>query len=151
MLSGIGYENCCFDISIYMYAKMIQSSHRALPIPKAVEYINEQLQDLVATHQSRVNRDRNFQPVLLDMDGFADIADLLTHYCLEKAMPKWAAAKRIVFEEEQAGLQNSEVNLDDDVCKLACELPLRYGIPCRYWIVAAMLATNLPLPPAVAT
>ena len=124
------------------------------PISKAIEYIAEDFRSTIANHYLSVS----FRSVILDLTAFRDLGDLLTGYCLEKAMPEWSAAK-ILAREEAAGLEKAMADwataiTPDEVatvdgclgCMWTCELPLRYGIPCRHWMYPALVwKCQLPL------
>ena len=99
-----------------------------------------------------MNRERNFRLRLLDLDAFSKVVDLLTHYCLNLVMTKWSNTKIIGLaikgrEEEAMDFNLESLNLEGSrpACPLACELPLRYGLPCKHWMYPAF-EKNCQLP-----
>lgn len=114
---------------------------RSLVVSQAIECILEDLEAFVEEHNKRVDRDRRHIPALLDPAGFKDVGEKLTNHCLEKAMTEWAKAQKIVAEEETGVV--AEFDLESG-CR-ACELPLRYGIPCSHWMAVA-IRDDMPLP-----
>ena len=123
-------------------------------ISKAIEYIVEDLRSALANHCLNVYS----HCVLVDLTAFRDLGGILTSYCLEKAMREWAAAKILAREEADAlekavaewatAITREEVATVDGFlrCTWACELPLRYGIPCRHWMYPALIwKCQLPL------
>jgi hypothetical protein len=63
--------------------------------------------------------------------------DKITGYALDKAMKEWSATKNMAdnIEEDKLELQFEP----GTECKLGCELPLRYGLPCKHWLYKAFI------------
>jgi hypothetical protein len=119
-----------------------------LQLHKAVEYLVEDLENLLSVHYAIVNRERNFRPILLDLDAFSKVGDLLTHYALDLVMTEWSNTKimGLAIEEGKEEAVDFEPENPGSGCLLACELPLRYGLPCKHWMYAAFLrGCQLPL------
>jgi hypothetical protein len=87
-----------------------------------------------------VNRERNFRPRLLDLDAFSKVADLLTHYSLNLVITEWSNIKIMGIAIEAGEEEAVDFNLESgsgSTCPLACELPLRYSLPCKHWMYPA--------------
>jgi hypothetical protein len=117
-----------------------------LPLHKAVEHLVQNLEPLLSIHYNLVNSQRNSRPRLLDLDAFSEVADLLTHYTLDLLMTEWSNSKTIglTIEVEEEEIFNCDP--ENPGCPLVCELPLRYGLPCKHWMYPAFLnSCQLPL------
>ena len=70
----------------------------------------------------------------------------LTLYALGLSSQEWSATKRMADNIEEG--KEDEFNFDvDKGCTFGCELPARFGLPCRYWIYASIVEEcPLPLP-----
>ena len=59
-------------------------------------------------------------------------------------MKEWSATKRMADEIEN-GEEEFEFDLDKG-CTFGCELPARYGLPCKHWMYTSMVEQcQLPL------
>jgi len=111
--------------------------HKHLPLLKAVQVIANQTTDLGCKYNAKINRDRKTLPRLLDQRAFATVSDKITSYALSLAMKEWSATKLIADELEES---QTELNfIPSTECKLGCELPLRYGLPCKHWLYKAFV------------
>jgi hypothetical protein len=57
----------------------------------------------------------------------------LTHYCLDFVSHEWRVMKNMADEIEE-GKINEFVLDEEEGCQFQCELPIRYGIPCKHWL-----------------
>ena len=93
-----------------------------------------------------MNRQRNSRPRLLDLDAFSEVGDLLTHYCLDLMMTEWSNTKIIGLAIEAGEEEAFDFDPENPRCPLACELPLRYSLPCKHWMYPAFVdSCQLPL------
>jgi hypothetical protein len=106
---------------------------KSLPLSKAIQYLVEDQKGLLAEHHRRLNHNRKFRPNLLDLSVFQEVADSLTHYCLAKAMVEWDITKSL-RDRVLAGYEEEEKFDPTAGCLYLCQLPLRFGIPCRHWM-----------------
>jgi hypothetical protein len=83
---------------------------------------------------------------LPNLNAFSKVVDLLTHYSLNLVMTKWSNSKIMGLaieagEEEAVDFDLERPNLEEGgarlKCPLTCELPLRYGLPCKHWMYPA--------------
>ena len=115
-----------------------------LPLSKAVALIIDATLDLGRRYYDEINRQRRLLPCLLDQHGFATVGGKLTHYALDIAMNEWSAAKQMAGEIEQG--REEEIDYASfSECTFGCELPTRYGLPCRHWMYRG-LKEDEPLP-----
>jgi hypothetical protein len=106
--------------------------HKHLPLSKAVQIIANQTADLGCKYDAKINRDRKSLPRLLDRRAFAAVYDKITAYALNQAIKGWSATKNMADKLEEDQL---ELNFIPGIeCKLGCELPLRYSLPCKHWL-----------------
>jgi hypothetical protein len=70
-------------------------------------------------------------------------SDKITGYALEKATKEWSATK-IIADDIKADQQELDFILRTE-CKLGCELPLRYSLPCKHWLYKAFI-DNVAIP-----
>ena len=104
------------------------------------------LDSLLSVHYSLLNRQRKFRPRLLDLNALSKVADLLMYYCLYLVMAEWSNTKIMGLAIEEGKEEAFDFDLDSPKCKLACELPLRYGLPCKHWMYPAFLkGCQLPI------
>jgi hypothetical protein len=105
--------------------------HKHLPISKAVHTIADQTANLGRKYDAEINRNWRSLPRLLDRAAFAVVGDKLTHYALDIAMREWSATKILGDHIEDEQSLDFELGTE---CKSACELPIRFELPCRHWL-----------------
>jgi hypothetical protein len=55
----------------------------------------------------------------------------VTHYALELSILEWFTTKRMANDIEEG--KEEEFEFDPNIgCTFGCELPARYGLPCRH-------------------
>jgi hypothetical protein len=81
---------------------------------------------------------------LLDRAAFAVVGDKLTHYALDIAMRKWSSATKILRDNIKDGLELLDFEPSRE-CKSTCELPIRFGLPCKHWLYKAFV-DDVPIP-----
>ena len=74
------------------------------------------------------------RPRILDLNGFATLLGKVTTYAIHFMAPEWAAA---CVSKPDTIWQGS--------CLHHCIIPLRYGLPCRHWMLRSVLE-GFPLP-----
>jgi hypothetical protein len=87
---------------------------------------------LLSVHYSLVNKQQNSRLRLLDLDAFSKVANLLTHYCLNLVMIEWSNTNIIGLAIKAGKEEAFDFDLENAKCKLVCELPSRYGLPCKH-------------------
>jgi MULE transposase-like protein len=118
--------------------------HKNLPVSRAIQIIQDQTRRLGREYDADINQQRRTTPRLLDMTAFSAIKSKLTHYALELASAEWSATKQLADDIEDG--KEEEFELDPDVgCSFGCELPIRFGLPCRHWMYASVVE-ECPLP-----
>ena len=128
----------------HVVVKMPLTKH--LQLHKAVEHLVQDLEPLLSVHYNLVNRQRNSRPRLLDLDAFSKVGDLLTHYCLDLMMTEWSNTKIMGLAIEAGEEEAFDFDPENPRCSLACELPLRYSLPCKHWMYLAFVdSCQLPL------
>lgn len=116
-----------------------------MPISKAIQTIVEQTEELGCQYDAEVNRQRRTTPRLLDSTAFDTVKNKLTHYALELSMREWSATKRMADNIEEGTQEVFEFDPNEG-CNFDCELPVRYGLPCRHWMYTGMVEQcQLPL------
>jgi hypothetical protein len=118
--------------------------HKNLPVSRAIQTILDQTRRLGREYDADINQQRRTTPRLLDMTAFSAVKSKLTHYALELASAEWSATKQLADDIEDG--KEEEFKLDPDVgCSFGCELPIRFGLPCRHWMYASVIE-ECPLP-----
>jgi hypothetical protein len=60
------------------------------------------------------------------------------HYAIKLASAEWSATKQLADDIEDG--KEEEFELDPEVgCLFGCELPIRFGLPCRHWMYASVI------------
>jgi hypothetical protein len=102
-----------------------------MPISKAIQVIVEQTCELGRQYDAEINRQRRTTPRILDGAAFFAVKRKLTQYALELSIWEWSATKRMADDIKGGKEEEFEFNLDKG-CTFGCELPARYGLPCRH-------------------
>jgi hypothetical protein len=69
------------------------------------------------------------RPRLLDRFAFQVAGDKLAHYALKLVMLEWSQTKIMADRIEEGKAPPIDIS---SKCQSKCELPLRYGLPCRH-------------------
>ena len=121
--------------------------NRQTTLPNAVDRIKSWLQQMGSEYDAEINEERTRSLRLLDKYAFRVLAPKLTSYSLMMLSKEWEATKLLGDAIEKG--ENDEVYIDVDnenpQCPEECELPLRFGLPCRYWMYTAFIHDS-PLP-----
>jgi hypothetical protein len=116
---------------------------KSLPLYQAVAVISQRVVKIAREYDSRINTERVSLPRLIDRSFFQLVIRKLTHYCLRKAMLELVLAKQLLDKLEKEGkVFDFDVELG---CQVFCELPLRFGIPCKCWM-AHFFRCDKPIP-----
>ena len=68
------------------------------------------------------------------------------HYALDLIMTKWSNTKIMGLAIKVGEEEAFDFDLENPRYPLACELPLRYSLPCKHWMYPAFLnSCQLPL------
>jgi hypothetical protein len=113
------------------------------PVSRAIEIICERAKALPQDYDDKINKERLSVPRLVDREFFKLCLFKITHFALEKAMVEFVQAKLLLdlLEKEQRDhLFDTERG-----CQENCQLPLRFGIPCKCWM-AYFISLEQPLP-----
>jgi hypothetical protein len=118
--------------------------HKNLPVSRAIQIIQDQTRRLGREYDADINQQRRTTPRLLDLTAFSAIKSQLTHYALELTSREWSATKQLADDIEDG--KEEEFELDPNVgCSFGCELPARFGLPCRHWMYSSIVE-ECPLP-----
>lgn len=122
-----------------------QKLNKHLPIHKAVDTIVQKTNKLATEYNKAINEQRKALPRLLDNSAFGECGKLLTHYCLDFVSHEWRVMKNMADEIEE-GKINEFVLDEEEGCQFQCELPIRYGIPCKHWLYQSFIEkTQVPV------
>jgi phosphatidylglycerophosphatase A len=118
--------------------------YRNLIISAACEAIITKTKKLAEEYNKRINENRKSDPTLMDKKAFEAVRGLLTHYAIGKAMVEWRATKDF---SDAINSGDKEIFEFDEVvgCLCKCELPLRFSLPCKHWMLPFYLSRR-PLP-----
>jgi hypothetical protein len=113
--------------------------HRQLSLPESVRKLRDYIQKLPARQEALTNSERNTTLTILDADAFAVLRHRLTHYCLKKLMQEWEHTKKLgeEIEDNVVQIEGFDIYADNAECPYKCQLPERFGLPCRHWMLGA--------------
>jgi hypothetical protein len=118
--------------------------HKNLPVSKAIMIILNQTQLLGRQYDDDINQQWRTTPRLLDLAAFSAVKSKLTHYTLELSSREWSTTKKMADDIEEG--KEEEFEFDPCVgCTFGCELPARFGLPCRHWMYSSIVEER-PLP-----
>ena len=118
--------------------------YKNLLVLRAIQIIQDHTRRLGCEYDADINQQRRTTLRLLDMTAFSTVKSKLTYYALDLASAEWSATKQLADDIEDG--KEEEFELDPDVgCSFGCELPIRYGLPCRHWMYASVVE-ECPLP-----
>jgi hypothetical protein len=121
--------------------------HKNLKVSDAVFRICNRLESLIKDYEQRLSRSRISEPRLIDTIFFRRVIRRVTHYCLNLCGPELLKAKElydIEFLGDNIDGDNDEFNPEFG-CQQLCELPLRYRLPCKHWMLY-FYRKNEPIP-----
>ena len=88
---------------------------------------------LAEEYNKRINDNRKNNLTLMDLKAFAIARSKLTHYAINKTMAEWRATKD--FGDAIDSGDKDPFEFDEAIgCLCNCELPLRFGLLCKYWM-----------------
>ena len=74
----------------------------------------------------------------MDLKAFAKARSKLTHYAIDKTMAEWRATKD--FGDVINSGDEDPFEFDKAIrCLCKYKLPLRYGLPCKHWMLSFYL------------
>jgi hypothetical protein len=99
---------------------------------------------LAKEYNERINDNRKNNPTLMDLKAFVQGRSKLTYYAINKTMAEWRATKD--FSDAIDSSDEDPFEFDEAIgCLCECELPLRFGLPCKHWMLLFYLSKR-PLP-----
>ena len=117
--------------------------HKNLSVSDAIFRICGQLDSLAIEYERRLEPSRISNLRLFDRTFFSLVVRRVTLFCLEICSTELLKAKEL-YDEVVAGKKDDL--FDPKVgCKELCQLPLRYQLPCRHWMLY-FYGKNEPIP-----
>jgi hypothetical protein len=108
--------------------------HKNLSVSAACEAIIAKTKQLAEDYNECINNNWKNRPTLMDKHTFKKTGSKLTHYAIDKTMVEWRATKDL-FNAIEAG-EVPAFDFDEAIgCPNECELPLRYGLPYKHWML----------------
>jgi hypothetical protein len=118
--------------------------HKNLKVSDAVFRICNRLESLIEDYEQRLSRSRISEPRLIDTTFFRLVLRRVTHYCRELCSSELLKAKELYDIEVLGGEEDDEFDPEFG-CEQLCELPLRYRLPCKHWMLY-FYRKNEPIP-----
>ena len=118
--------------------------HKNLKVSDAVFRTCNRLESLIEDYEQRLSRSRISEPRLIDTTFFRLVLRRVTHYCLELCSSELLKAKELYDIEVLGGEEDDEFDPEFG-CEQLCELPLRYRLPCKHWMLY-FYRKNEPIP-----
>ena len=123
-----------------------------MPLHIAVSHTAEETKNLLNAHQVQLDQDRSSLPQRLDIrSGFKLVGHKLTHCALQLVSDEWEKAKKWGQDIDDNLAPDPGTDWEDirrRGCQEGCELPSRYALPCRHWMMLAWTRKE-PLPPSL--
>jgi hypothetical protein len=117
--------------------------HKDLKLSDAVFRLCETIDTLGVEYEKRLESSRISDLRLFDRQFFSLVRRRITLYAIEKCSTELLYTK-VLFDEIQDGKREEE--FDPNIgCQDLCELPLRYRLPCRHWMLY-FYRKNEPIP-----
>jgi hypothetical protein len=105
--------------------------YKNLSVSDVCKAIVAKTKKLADEYNERINDNRKSRPNLMDKHAFKKAGTKLTHYAIDKTMAEWRATKD--FQDTINDGDEEPFEFDEAIgCLYQCELPLRYGLPCKH-------------------
>jgi hypothetical protein len=141
LLPNLGVHSTQRNESYHVVVK--KRLHKNLTVSAACEAIVAKTKQLADEYNERINNNRKNRPSLMDKHAFKKVGAKLTHYAIDKTMAEWRATKD--FADAIEGGDEDPFDFDEAIgCPCECELPLRFALPCKHWMLPFFLQ-NKPL------
>jgi hypothetical protein len=112
------------------------------PLSKAIRIIVDQTKEIGRQYDDEINQQRRNGPRILDQDAFSIVKKKLTHYALNFAIREWSNTKKMADDIEEGKAEEFEFDPSKG-CTFGCELPARYCLPCKHWLLSFHLCYPL--------
>ena len=132
VLPNLGANSTQRNESYHVVVK--QKLNKNLSVSAACEAIVTKTKLLAEEYNERINDNRKNNPTLMDLKAFAKARSKLTHYAIDKTMAEWRATKD--FADAIDSGDEDPFEFEEVIgCPCECELPLRFGLPCKHWML----------------
>jgi hypothetical protein len=132
VLPNLGVNSTQRNESYHVVVK--QKLNKNLSVSTACEAIVEKTKLLAEEYNERINNNRKNNPTLIDLKAFAKGRSKLTHYAINKTMAEWRATKD--FADAIDSGDEDPFEFEEAIgCPCKCESPLRFGLPCKHWML----------------
>jgi hypothetical protein len=132
VLLNLGVNSTQYNKSYHVVVK--QNLNKNLSVSAACEAIVAQTKLLAEEYNERINDNRKNNPTLMDLKAFAKARSKLTHYAINKTMAEWRATKDFTNAIDSGNRDSFEFE-EAIGCLYEYELPLRFGLPCKHWML----------------
>ncbi|MCJ1360007.1 MAG: hypothetical protein MMC33_010010, partial [Icmadophila ericetorum] len=133
-------EDRDYMVSFYVIKSSLNSQ---LALSESVRRLRDHITDVGLEHDRITNKEKNSAPRLLDPIAFSVLKNRITHYALTMLAPEWEATKKLGDAVEKGTEKEMEIDEDAEAetprCRKGCDLPPRYGLPCRLWLYLAYM------------
>ena len=111
-------------------------TNRHTPIKDSVRNICEVVKKAQHDYGILVNQQRINNPRLMDRSAFKDLIGLITHQAIDLISRELDVAKLLAeeFNQQVSFAETAPIEPSGEDCMYDCELPSRYGLPCRCWL-----------------
>jgi hypothetical protein len=141
LLPNLGVNSTQRNESYHVVVK--KRLNKNMSVSAACEAIVIKTKQLAEDYNERVNDNRKSRPTLMDKFAFKKVGSKLTHYAIERTMAEWRVMKDFADAIDEG--EQDPFEFDETVgCPSQCELPLRYGLPCKHWMYP-FFSCNKPL------
>ena len=112
--------------------------HLPLPIRQSVQKICDEVRKKQLDQEILCNQQRIRNPRLIDRNAFTLLIGKITHHAIGLVSRELDAAKSLAE-------RILSIVPDGGSCVYDCELPLRYGLPCKCWLYKCII-DSVPIP-----
>ncbi len=141
-LPNLGVESTQRAESSHPTIKRITNRHTS--IHQSVQRICREVRRITLAHETEINDQRRNLPLLVNRSIFGGLITLITHQAIEMLLREWNIASKWALDS--ADDDADEVDPEPEQgCQLLCQLPLRYGLPCKCWLYQCIVE-EIPIP-----
>ena len=118
-------------------------TNRNTPIRQSVQKICDEVRKKQLYQEILCNQQRIRNPRLIDRNAFTLLIRKITHHAIGLVSRELNAAKSLAE-------RILSIVPDGGRCVYDCELPLRYGLPCKCWLHKCII-DSVPIPVSSST
>ena len=148
-LSNLGANSTQQAESSHLMVKGVTNKHT--PMRDSVNRIYTEIKSAQREYKIALHRKMGHLPVLMDHSAFTSLKGKITHSAIAMISRELNSAKinaekfnqQIFFGVEPGN--TAIIESSGDCCISECELPMRFGLPCKCWLYQCVI-DQVPIP-----